>query len=213
MTYNQQSYHKVHFIQRPDRDVVWEEIARYIQRYIPINSSVLELGAGYCNFINTIKAKSKTAIDIWSGFKSFANPSVRTFSMDLSKGKVNLKEKFDTVFASNFLEHLSFESSRKMVSEIHRLLLPNGKVIIIQPNFRDAYRYYFDDYTHQSVFSHVSLTRLLTEKGFNVQTMQARFTPYTLNSKFPKNRFLTRLYLNLPIKPFGGQMLIVAVRS
>ena len=36
----------------------------FFQKYIPEDSSILEIGVGYCEFINAIKAKKKIAFDV-----------------------------------------------------------------------------------------------------------------------------------------------------
>jgi hypothetical protein len=86
-----------------------------------------------------------------------------------------------------------------------------GRLVVIQPNFCYAYRQYFDDYTHRSVFTHVSLPNLMRSHAFHIETIQAKFTPYSLrNSRFRIPPWLIRAYLNSPVKPFAGQMLVVA---
>ena len=58
------SYFKTRLKYNKKRNVVWEAIAEYLQKYIPYNSMVLDCGAGYCDFINNIQVKNKYAIDI-----------------------------------------------------------------------------------------------------------------------------------------------------
>lgn len=53
--------HEVRFPFDPRRAVVWHTLVEtYFQRFAPDGSHVLELGAGYCDFINTINAKRST---------------------------------------------------------------------------------------------------------------------------------------------------------
>ena len=49
-----------------------------------------------------------------------------------------------------------------------RKLSPNGSLTILQPNYRYAYREYFDDFTHVSIYSHVSLCDFLMANGFEI---------------------------------------------
>ena len=59
-------------------------------------------------------------------------------------------------------------------------------MIVVQPNFRYAYRQYFDDYTHRSTFTHVSLANLLRSKGLRVLHVEPRFLPYSMReSRLP----------------------------
>jgi len=117
---------------------------------------------------------------------------------------------FDLVFASNVFEHLAREETIKTLSEIKRVLNADGKLIVIQPNFKYCCKDYFDDYTHVQVFTHIGLSDLLIASGFSVLELKPRFLPFSMKSNLPKSPWLVRLYLQSPIKPFAGQMLIVA---
>jgi hypothetical protein len=83
--------------------------------------------------------------------------------------------------------------------------------VVIQPNFRYAWRRYFDDYTHRAVFTDVSLPALLRSHGFRVDLVQPRFLPYSMRgATMPIRPWMVRAYLHSPIKPMAGQMLVVA---
>jgi len=197
----------------PDREIVWKEIAKYLQKFIPLQSKLLELGAGYCQFINNVGAEEKHALDIFEQIDKYARPEVVVHKESSTNLKCFGSEYFDTVFASNFLEHLDVEECEKTVDEIVRVLKKDGKFILIQPNFKYCYSNYFDDYTHKRVFSHVSLPEYLKSKGFKIELLKPKFLPFSMKSRLPKTRMLVRLYLNLPIKPFGKQMLVIAKKK
>ena len=82
---------------------------------------------------------------------------------------------------------------------------------ILQPNYKRAYREYFDDYTHISVFSDVSICDFLEANQFRVIDRQPGFLPLSVKSRFPVIPALIRAYLLSPIKPFAKQMLIRSV--
>jgi hypothetical protein len=114
------------------------------------------------------------------------------------------------VLASNLLEHLEADAVARLVAQVFARLNRNGRLIIIQPNFRHAYRSYFDDYTHRTIFTDVSLSSLLRAHGFQIELLMPKFTPYSLrDSRLPIAPWLIRLYLKSPIKPFAGQMLVI----
>ena len=81
--------------------------------------------------------------------------------------------------------------------------------MIIQPNFRYAFREYFDDYTHVQVFTDRGMVDLLAAHGFTAERVIPRFLPFSLKSRRPTWPWLLRLYLRLPWRPFAGQMYIV----
>lgn len=119
-------------------------------------------------------------------------------------------EEYDSVLASNFFEHFTIEEISKLLKEIHRMMSKDGTLIVIQPNYRFCASEYFDDYTHRTVFSHVSFGDLLQVMGFRIEVNMPRFLPFSFKSRFPVTRLLVRLYLHSPFKPMGAQFLIIA---
>lgn len=207
-----QAYHSAHLTERPARATVWRVISEFLSPYISPQADVLELGAGYCHWINNIRAARKVAIDLWERMGEFAAPDVEVIRHDLTEGLSCLGERqFDAVLASNFLEHFEPDRVLALAGEVHCSLRAGGRFIIIQPNYTFAWRRYFDDYTHRSIFSHVSLPNLLRAQGFAIEKVMPRFMPYSLRDvSLPIPAWLTRLYLVSPIKPFAGQMLVIA---
>lgn len=210
-TYETQ-YHVAHLSQDSARPVVWSAICDYLSPYISPDAHVMELGAGYCDWINQITAARKIAVDLWSELPHYAAPGVETIQHDLTQGLPPGigSEQFDAVLASNFLEHLNPDMALNLCGEVWHVLKPGGRFLIIQPNFRYAYRHYFDDYTHRSVFTAVSLPNLLRAQRFTVERVQAKFLPYSMrDSRLPIRAWLVRAYLHSPFKPFAGQMLVI----
>jgi hypothetical protein len=93
------------------------------------------------------------------------------------------------------------------------VLAPRGRLSLVQPNFRVAPHVYFDDYTHRTVFSDVSLCDWLRASGFRVVECVPRFMPFTVKSRLGGLTFLVPLYLRSPWRPFAGQMFVVAERE
>jgi SAM-dependent methyltransferase len=190
---------------------VWKEICHYLQpRYIPNDASVLELGAGYCDFINNIRGRSRHAVDIANTVKDHAAPSVVVHVRSCVDLNDLASDYFDVVFASNLLEHLTRPELLRTLAEVRRVLTTRGRLVVVQPNFRYAFREYFDDYTHVQIFTDHGLADLLVATGFLIVAVQPRFLPFSLRSRLPKSAKIVRLYLHLPFRPFAGQMLVVA---
>jgi ubiquinone/menaquinone biosynthesis C-methylase UbiE len=193
------------------RAVLWNTLCKhFFQKLLPSNASVLELGAGWCDFINTIEADQKTAVDIWDGIKNHANSDVRTIIGSATDLAEVSSESIDMVFASNLFEHLTQAQIVEILTQTSRILKKTGRLVLVQPNFRTSYKRYFDDYTHVTIWTDTGMTTFLEANGYQIEQVQAKFLPLTVKSKLPTSSFLIRLYLRLPIKPLAGQMLIVA---
>ncbi|MCM8757679.1 MAG: class I SAM-dependent methyltransferase [Candidatus Omnitrophica bacterium] len=182
----------------------------FLQKYISTDAVVLDLGAGYCSFINNIKAKRKIAVDLNPDVRKFADSNVEVIigsSVDMHQID---SESIDVVFTSNFLEHLSKEDIVKTLKEVYRVLKKGGKFLIIQPNIRYCYRDYWQFFDHISPLDDRSLVEILETNGFKIFECRPKFLPYTIKSKLPKSLFFLRLYLRVPLlqKIFGAQAFI-----
>jgi SAM-dependent methyltransferase len=208
-------YHAAHLPEDPARAVVWKVVAEHLASWVAPDAHVLEIGAGYCEWINNVTASRRVAVDIWPEIARYAVAAVETKVIDATRELVTLGERsFDVVLASNILEHFEPAVASSVVEDINRLLKPGGRLIVVQPNFRYAAKHYFDDYTHRSVFTDVSLPNLLRAHGFRVDRVEPRFLPYSMRgSKLPIRAWTVRAYLRSPIKPMAGQMLVVASKA
>jgi len=208
-------YHAAHLPEDPSRAIVWKAVAGHLARWVPPTAHVLEVGAGYCEWINNVSAARRVALDVWPGFTRFVARGVEPVVLDASCDLRMLgAATFDVVLASNVLEHFVPDVAASVVSDMASLLKPGGRLIVIQPNFRYASRHYFDDYTHRAVFTDVSLPALLKAHGFAIDVVKPRFLPYSMrNSRLPIHAWTVRAYLASPIKPMAGQMLVVAHTS
>lgn len=200
-------YHETRLAPHPGRAVVWRHIASYLaDRWPELHGRVAEIGAGYCDFINQISARERFASDLWSGFTAHAAPGVTAMVQDAT---ASLPSSLDAVFASNLLEHLTLDEARACLDRVHVSLRPGGIFLCLQPNFRLAWRRYFDDFTHKTIFTDVSLADFGRNCGFEVRRVSPRFLPLTMKSSASRLTFLVPIYLRSPIKPFAGQMLVV----
>jgi len=206
-------YYTCRFSFDNERNAVWIEISRYLQKFIQKESIILDLGAGYCSFVNNIKAKEKYAVDLFEDFRKYADKDVKTYVGSCTSLKQFKKDSFDAVFSSNLFEHLTLDEAEKTLKEIDRVLRPKGRFIVIQPNFRYCYKNYFDDYTHKTVYTDNSLADLLKTNNFKIIRKEKKFLPFSLKSKLPKSRLLVRMYLNMPFRPLAKQMLIIGEKE
>ena len=207
------SYEAVRYTHDPKRAAVWAAVASYLSKWIPSTGTTLELAAGYCDLSNAVNATRRVAIDISPSLPRHATAGVETHVGDATDLSAFDNSSVDTVLASNFFEHLSHAHVDSTLDEILRVLKPSGRVILIQPNFRLAPRRYFDDYTHRTIFTDTSLRDHVASRGFTVERVEARFRPFSMQSRLSFGYRLVPLYLRLPYRPLAGQMLVVAHRT
>lgn len=209
-------YYQSRYVWNKDRTTVWKEIVRFLDRYIPHTGTVLDIGAGYCDFINNVSAKRRIALDYSSDFMQYAAPGVETIQSSVTDMNKVSDHSVDLVFASNLFEHLSDDELKATMNEVRRVLVSGGRLMLMQPNFRLAYKTYFDDPTHKKVFSDEALRAFIVSHNFTIERLWPRFLPFSLKSRpslIPLSRWIVRLYLNLPWRPFAGQMLLVAKKK
>ena len=205
-----QGYFETRLALNPNRGQIWVHICDYLSRFIPASSRVLELGAGWCDFSNHVKAARVVAMDLDSTVQRAAAGRVQAVVGDCTDLAQFGSAEFDVVFASNLLEHLERDMAEKLLSEAARVLSPGGRLILMQPNFRLNPGGYFDDFTHVAIYTDRSLSDYLTSLGWKVERVMPRFLPLTLRSKASHLTFLVPFYLRSPIKPLAGQMLLIA---
>jgi cyclopropane fatty-acyl-phospholipid synthase-like methyltransferase len=205
-------YHEAHLPEDPARAMVWRVIAEHLSVWVPPDAQVLEIGAGYCDWINHVVAARRIAVDVWPEVAQHAATGVQPVVIDASRElRMFGDSAFDVVLASNVLEHFAPDVAASVVADVAAVLKPGGRLLVIQPNFRYAWRRYFDDYTHRAVFTDVSLPALLRAHGFRIDVVQPRFLPYSMRgTRLPIRPWIVRAYLGSPVKPMAGQMLVIA---
>ena len=204
-------YHETRLTPDPRRDLLWESLWRfYFSRLIGRDDCVLDLGCGYGSFINSVSARRRIALDIWPEFAQWLRPGIEAVVGGLTDLNFLDDGAVDFAFASNVFEHLSQSDLRLVLNALRVKLSSRGVLTILQPNYRYAYREYFDDYTHVAIYSDVSLCDFLAANGYEVIESHARFLPLTIKSRLPVVPSLIRAYLASPFKPLGKQMLVRA---
>lgn len=206
-----EGYHDTRLAHDPRRDTVWKALWRYYFRHrVRPSDTVLDLGCGYGDFINNVVAKRRIALDLWPGFERHLDKDVEAVVAPVSDLSKIAGASVDFAFASNLFEHVAQDEFAAALASLREKLSPDGSLTILQPNYRYAYREYFDDYTHVSIYSHISLCDFLAANGFEPVEVRPRFLPLTVKSRLPTWSPLIGLYLNSPVKPLGKQMLVRA---
>ena len=186
----------------------------FFQKRISRNDRVLEIGAGYCEFINNIQAGSKVAVDINPDVKLYAHPDIEIIISDTGHMNMIPDNSINVVFASNFFEHLTRNQITATFKEVFRTLAPDGKFIVLQPNIRFCSKDYWMFFDHITPIDDRAFVEALEINGFRIMQVIERFLPYTTKSRLPKALILIKIYLRLPLawRIFGQQSLIVSTK-
>ena len=197
------------------KQTVWRILCeRVFQAYIPAGATVVDIGAGSCEFINAIKATRRIAVDLNPALPAFVAPGVEAHNGNADDLTFLPPSSVDVVFSSNFLEHLPTKDAVLDVLRASRWVLrPGGLAILLGPNARIIPGAYWDYFDHHVPLTERSIAEALGVCGFEVVRSEARFLPYTVKSRLPRSPLLVRLFLTLhPLtsRLVGGQFLVVA---
>jgi SAM-dependent methyltransferase len=204
-------YHETRLSPDPRRAVLWRALwYHHFRHRIGPDDTVLDLGCGYGEFINSVTARRRIALDAWPGFTQHIAAGVETIVARVTDLAALQDGCVDFALASNLFEHLTQPECAETLARLRPKLSRRGQLTLLQPNYRYAASEYFDDYTHVSVWSHVGLADFLSANGFEVTEVRPRFLPLTIKSRLPVSPILIGLYLRSPVKPFAKQMLLSA---
>lgn len=193
---------------------VWKELtARVFATWVLPGSAVLDLGCGYCEFINHIHAGRKYGMDLNPDAVRNAAPEVTIVAQDCSQAWPFPVGSMDVVFTSNFFEHLPSKTHLEAtLRQAFLALQPGGRLIAMGPNIRYLAGLYWDFFDHHIALSERSLGEVMRKTGFTLEKVTARFLPYTMSGDRRYPVWMLRMYLMLPViwPLFGKQFLIVA---
>jgi SAM-dependent methyltransferase len=195
------------------RAKVWKVLALFFGQWFPRTGTILDLGAGYCEFINHAVAHAKYAMDMNPAVHKQAAKDVGVLQQNCSDPWPVTDGQLDAVFTSNFLEHLPDKAAvTAALSEAYRCLAPGGRFIAMGPNIKYAPGAYWDFFDHYVELTELSLSEALSNCGFHIEKQVAKFLPYTMSRGPEYPTFLLRLYLAVPPlwRMFGKQFLVVA---
>jgi len=195
---NLENLYKIRFKENDAKNGIWKVLCKnFFQKFIDEQSTVVDISAGYCEFINNIKAKKKIAFDLNPETKNTADKDVEVFTESCEKITEFVdKNSVDVVFVSNFFEHLDRkEQIIDILEKTYKILKTGGKVLILQPNImlvKEAYWHFID---HKLPLTDLSIVEAGEMAGFKVRKKISRFLPYTTKSKIPQCAWMVRLYL------------------
>ena len=195
---------------------VWAEIVAFLGPWLPPGSVVLDIACDEGYFIRNVQGAERWATDIRDVSAALGDDVhfVQVNGLDLASAVP--ERNFDVAFMSNYLEHLpSAEAVVAQMRQVHRVLKPKGRMIVLQPNIRYVGGAYWDFLDHKVPLTERSLAEAAETAGFEIERMIPRLLPYTTKSRLPQHPALVRAYLRFPPawRVLGKQTLLVARAS
>jgi SAM-dependent methyltransferase len=178
------------------KDSVWRAITGYLQRFLPYDGAVMDIGCDRGYFVRHIVATEKWAADLRDVRNHLPSDVefVQASGLDLDKQVPT--DHFGLVFMSNYLEHLS--NGDAVIEQLRvaaRLLRRGGRVMILQPNIRLLGGAYWDFIDHKTPLTERSLVEAAELADLRTHVLVPRFLPYTTKGALPVTGPLARAYL------------------
>ena len=198
---------------------VWQVVAEHLA---PLGArrrpTSLELGAGYCHWINNVRAARRVAVDIWPELPRLRRSRRRGAACStLSLGLGAFGDgSFDVVLASNFLEHFAPDAvARRWCDEVGRLLKPRRPLHHRPAELPVRVPAATSTTTRIAPSSPTCRSRRCCARTGSPSTSSGRGSCRTrcARARLPITTWLVRAYLRSPFKPMAGQMLVVGARA
>jgi SAM-dependent methyltransferase len=211
MDYERLYAYRFRDIDQASRAAVWEEIAPHVHGLMGSPTTVLDPAAGRGEFIGSIDAKERWAVDEVAYPEAESAPGVKVVISGIMDAELP-DGHFDGVFVSNFLEHLhDQEAISRFLEKMRNAMRTGGRIAIMGPNYRYCAKEYWDCADHYVALTHVAIAEHLYAAGFEPERVVPRYLPYSFRGILPPSRTLTRLYLRMPPawKLLGKQFLVI----
>ena len=164
--------------------------------------------------MSSLKIKNKIGIEIDHLAAKNASKFCKIYNIDLNKN-LKINEKFDLVVCYHVIEHI--QNPIVFIKNIKKIMKKNALLIIGTPDFDSAMARLFKnkyrllhDKTHISLFSLDSLTRLIRDKGFKINSIDF---PYFETEYFNKKDIL-RVFSKKKISPpFYGSFITLVCQN
>ncbi len=153
---------------------------RIMQTIAPhVGRRTLEIGCGIGNFTQLLieHTQDLTALDIVPQYIRHVQTQVnipsdktlKTYCQNVFHSQEGLKP-FDTIVMLNVLEHI--EHDQKALKQLHNLLLPGGKLVLLVPAHQFLYSDYDRSIHHYRRYERKELQQLLEANQFHISHIQ-----------------------------------------
>jgi len=147
------------------------EIMKFYLKSLSEGNRILDLNPGFEGIYNEIDLSQNKYLALEQ------NPNIRSF---LEKRSIPVKNwnissiplednSIDYVLSTPFIEHLpTYISALNLLIEIRRVLKPNGKILLIVPNYLSLKEIFFEDYKHGWITTKKRLMDMLLDCHYEI---------------------------------------------
>lgn len=163
-----------------------KQLANYLFKSFNMqeNQSMLEIGCGRGEMLQNFK---ELGLDV-KGID--LSPEAPDYQKDIEIKVCNVENEklpyedniFDIIYSKSVLEHLLYPEN--YMKEAFRVLKQGGIVITLTPDWESTFKIFYDDPTHKTPFTTVSLTNILKMNNFN-DIVVYKFRQLPLLWKYP----------------------------
>ena len=156
------------------------------------NSKLLELGSGRCDFLNEFSNSGFYCEGLDREETSVKNEfGLKVKICDLEKERYPYDDNsFDIIYHKSVIEHLYDPTN--FMKESYRILKPNGKHIILTPDWHTQWKSFYEDFTHCRPYNLMALSDLL--KIYNYKNIEVEnFFQLPIVWKYQKLKVISRL--------------------
>lgn len=164
---------------------------------------ILEPGCGRGEFLTEFKnlGMNVTGLDRSEEMQKLLSEDdidVKVCDVEDPEGLPFPDEYFDVVYSKSFLEHLN--NPDIFLREAHRVLKKGGMILCLVPDWEANYKIYFDDFTHRTPFTKVSLADVYKICDFEKVNVY-KFRQLPIVWKFPVlNYFCAAISPFIPVR-------------
>ena len=164
------------------------------------DSNLLDVGCGLGHqsiaFSQYLKVQGLDRVDECSELFQELGLSIPVHTCDMENDTYPLSDgSVDYVFSKSVIEHL--DKWDHYLNEIKRVLNPKGKLVLMTPSWTSSPESFYDDPTHISPFTPISLRKALQMAGMvDVEVKEFYQLPFTW--KYPYLKFVPRIIGTLP---------------
>ncbi|WP_114988881.1 bifunctional 2-polyprenyl-6-hydroxyphenol methylase/3-demethylubiquinol 3-O-methyltransferase UbiG [Synechococcus sp. N19] len=154
--------------ERPKTSYPKKYVKHLIERYnLTTGSRLIEIGAGRGEFLNEFAIQGFDVIGIDQDQNCLSEyPHIPKIISDLHTALKELPNtSCDIVFMKSLIEHL--RDPEEVLQQVHRILRSKGALIVMTPDWEANYQIFYDDHTHVTPFTKISLKYLLQMTKFS----------------------------------------------